>query len=211
MFRLKRIISLFSLALNLHPPLQTCSETTHCCGSLIIYFLNLNLGKVHIKNSCEILFPVYNLRSETVPSHRWWSVYTRSKDYGNTPVQQVAVTQKTEQQKWAGTSDACRRGHARLKAKHTDYKLGTSQSYLKVSENVTKYQKFQFKLITKKTQKQLSKQQTAGLLKQPGWRARACHVFKTQKLFWDLDELEPRVRQEETHRQWHFRASGDSS
>lgn len=149
MFRLKRIISLFSLALNLHPPLQTCSETTHCCGSLIIYFLNLNLGKVHIKNSCEILFPVYNLRSETVPSHRWWSVYTRSKDYGNTPVQQVAVTQKTEQQKWAGTSDACRRGHARLKA-NTDYKLGTSQSYLKVSENVTKYQKFQFKLITKK-------------------------------------------------------------
>lgn len=70
-----------------------------------------------------------------------------------------------------------------LDLKQTDYKLGTSQSYLKVSENVTKYQKFQFKLITKKTQKQLSKQQTAGLLKQPGWRARARHVFKTQKLF----------------------------
>lgn len=116
MFRLQHVISLFSLALNLHPPLHTCSETTHCCGSRIIYFLHLNLGKVHIKNSCELLFPVYNLRSETVPSHRWSSVYTRSKDYGNTPVQQVAVTQKTEQQKWAGTSDVCRRGHARLKA-----------------------------------------------------------------------------------------------
>lgn len=131
MFRLKRIISLFSLALNLHPPLQTCSETTHCCGSLIIYFLNLNLGKVHIKNSCEILFPVYNLRSETVPSHRWWSVYTRSKDYGNTPVQQVAVTQKTEQQKWAGTSDACRRGHARLKANTQTINWGLPKVILK--------------------------------------------------------------------------------
>lgn len=80
-------------------------------------------------------------------------------------------------------------------------------------KNVTKYQKFKFKLITKKPRnnfhKLLSQNNKPPASEQPVWRARACHVFETQKLCFEISMSSS--RESDRKRRTEVSAQSDTS